>query len=186
MLFCLLAMRTLLINDTISSMNSTAFSHQGVSPSFTWKQILKGCHGKEWKMKRNDMNEGQKQRSESLVFLANRQIHVFLKKEQKKNKKKQKRREKWIIKKKKRIMGYHAFWRSNVLIKNYLVFSFEIFVHLLLEILHPSLSQNKGSAVTSFLPPTLINPNLHIRANLPRLSSLVLLRWSLNPLGQIK
>jgi len=34
-------------------------------------------------MKRNDMNEGQKQRSESLVFLANRQIHVFQKKKKK-------------------------------------------------------------------------------------------------------
>jgi len=40
-------------------------------------------------------------------------------------------------------MGYHAFWKSNVLIRNYLVFSFEIFVHLLLEILYPSLFQNK-------------------------------------------
>ena len=39
--------------------------------------------------------------------------------------------------------GVSCFWKSNVLIRNYLVFSFEIFVHILLEILYPSLPQNK-------------------------------------------
>jgi len=49
-------------------------------------EINEESNDKKWRLKAT--------RSESFGFLANRQIHVFLKKEQKKNKKKQKRREK--------------------------------------------------------------------------------------------